>query len=203
MVVSVVVTNYNYGVHLGRCLRSLLDQSFPSDQYEIIVVDDNSTDISKTVIQAFAGDIRAIFNETNLGVGASSNIGILKARGRYVVRVDADDYVNHDFLHIAQLYLNLNPQVCDAVAMDYYEVDEDEKVIGRRDAATDPIACGIMYRIDVLAKLGLYNDQLRLGEDVDLRNRFLEAGYSLHHLKLPLYRYKRHAQSMTMQNGRS
>ncbi len=197
MIVSVVVTNYNYGIHLGRCLRSLLDQSLASELYEVIVVDDSSTDVSRTIIQAFEGDVKPILNETNLGIGAACNIGIRRARGRYVVRVDADDYVHRDFLSIVQLYLTLNRDLCDAVAVDYHEVDENEKILARGDASVDPIACGILYKLDVLTRLGLYNDQLRINEDVDLRMRFLEAGFRLHHLRMPLYRYKKHGASMT------
>lgn len=197
MIVSVIVTNYNYGYHLGRCLRSLLDQSLASDQYEIIVVDDNSTDVSRTVIQAFEGDIRTVFNETNLGVGAACNAGLCKARGRYVVRVDADDYVHRDFLQITQLYMFLNSQVCDAVAVDYLEVDENEKVLGRKNASNDPIACGILYKLDVLTRIGMYNSQLRINEDIELRDRFLASGYNIDYLRMPLYRYKKHSASMT------
>jgi len=203
MIVSVVVTNYNYGYHLGRCLRSLLDQSLQSDLYEIIVVDDNSTDVSRTVIQAFLGDVKAVFNDTNVGIGAACNIGILKARGRYVVRVDADDYVHRDFLQITQLYLTLNSQICDAVAVDYYEVDESETIIARGDASLDPIACGILYKLDVLTHLGLYNGQLRINEDADLRDRFLVGGHRLHHLRMPLYRYKKHPASLTAASVRT
>jgi glycosyltransferase involved in cell wall biosynthesis len=197
MIVSVVVTNYNYGYHLGRCLRSLLDQSLASDLYEIIVVDDNSTDVSRTVLQAFEGDIRTVFNETNLGIGAACNIGLRKARGRYVVRVDADDYVHRDFLQITQLYMFLNSQICDAVAVDYLEVDENEQVLTRKYSDASPIACGILYKLDVLTRIGMYNDQLRINEDVDLRDRFLAAGHSIDHLRMPLYRYKKHSASLT------
>jgi glycosyltransferase involved in cell wall biosynthesis len=203
MIVSVVVTNYNYGYHLGRCLRSLLDQSLASEHYEVIVVDDHSTDLSRTIIQAFEGDVRPVYNQANLGVGAACNIGIRKARGRFVVRVDADDYVHRDFLHITQLYLTLNSGICDAVAVDYHQVDENEKIIARGDASSDPIACGILYKLDVLARLGLYNDQLRINEDSDLRRRFLNAGYRLHHLQMPLYRYKKHSGSMTANAARA
>lgn len=195
--ISVIVTNYNYGNYLGRCIRSLLEQSVPKSQYEIIVVDDCSTDHSRQVIQSFSGYIRPVFNETNLGLGATCNVGLKMAVGRFAVRVDADDYVHHDFLLVSQLYLTQNYETCDAVALDYVEVDEDERVLSRRCSKAEPIACGITYKIDALTKIGLYNDKLRIHEDKELRNRFEEAGLRLHHLNLPLYRYKKHSSSLT------
>jgi len=98
MEIYVVVTNYNYGRYLGRCLRSLFAQSVERDKFEIIVVDDASTDDSSSILETFRENIRTTFNQTNRGLAYSANNGILMARGRYVVRVDADDYVHRDFI---------------------------------------------------------------------------------------------------------
>jgi glycosyltransferase involved in cell wall biosynthesis len=197
MIISVIITNYNYGNYLGRCIRSLIDQSLDKTQFEIIVVDDCSTDHSREVMQTFAGYIRPVFNERNLGIGASSNIGIKMALGRFVVRVDADDYVHRDFLLVSQLYLSMNYATCDAVAVDYLEVDDAENVLGRKNCLEDPVACGITFKMDVLAKLGLYRNTLRIDEEVDLRTRFAKEGYKIERIALPLYRYKKHPLSMT------
>jgi hypothetical protein len=117
--------------------------------------------------------------------------------GRFVVRVDADDYVHHDFLLASTLYLAQNIEDCDAVALDYLEVDENERILRRTNCEQAPIACGITFKMDVLTKLGLYNDKLRIYEDTDLRDRFLAGGYKIHRLAIPLYRYKRHPRSLT------
>jgi hypothetical protein len=105
--------------------------------------------------------------------------------------------VHRDFLQITQLYMFLNSQICDAVAVDYLEVDENEQVLTRKYSDASPIACGILYKLDVLTRIGMYNDQLRINEDVDLRDRFLAAGHSIDHLRMPLYRYKKHSASLT------
>jgi len=96
--ISVIVTNYNYGHYLGRCLRSLLSQSISRTHYEIIVVDDASTDSSRLIYDSFENEIKSIKNEKNVGLAQASNIGIRSALGRYFVRVDADDYVHPNFL---------------------------------------------------------------------------------------------------------
>lgn len=199
MIISVIVTNYNYGNYLGRCIRSLMDQSLPKNSYEVIVVDDCSTDHSRQVMQSFSGFIRPVLNEANLGLGATCNVGLKMALGRFVVRVDADDYVHHDFLLVSQLYLAMNYEFCDAVAVDYLEVDDAERVLFRKNCDTDPIACGITYKMDVLTRIGLYNAQLRIHEDIEIRKRFEEAGLVRHRLPIPLYRYKQHPNSLTAQ----
>jgi len=202
MITSVVVTNYNYGNFLARCIRSLIDQSLPRDQYEIIVVDDASKDHSRQVLKSFSGFVRPVFNETNLGLAATCNIGLKMALGRYVVRVDADDYVAKDFLLVAQLYLSENYEDCDAVALDYVEVDENEHVLCRKSPLEAPIGCGITFKMDALTRIGLYKHGLRIDEDVEMMRRFKKAGLRIHRLALPLYRYKRHSESLTVRRGR-
>ena len=198
--ITVLVTNYNYGRYLGRCLRSLIDQSLPREKYEIIVVDDASTDHSREIINSFAGYIRPVYNETNLGLGATCNRGLRMALGRFVVRVDADDYVHREFLAASELYMSLNYEYCDAVAVDYLEVDENEHVLFRRDPIEYPIACGITFKMDLLNRIGLYDGSLRIAEERDLMDRFIKGDGRLHQLAIPLYRYKKHAQSLTAKN---
>src|SRR5262245_40642218 len=93
--ISVVITNYNYGQYIRRCLRSLLNQDLDRSRYELIVVDDHSKDDSLEAIASFAavGDIRVVVNKKNMGVGGSARVGVDHSRGKYFVRVDADDYV--------------------------------------------------------------------------------------------------------------
>ncbi len=97
--VSIIVAAYNQEKYIGRCLRSLLHQTFPQDSYEIIVVNDGSTDRTAFALELFHDAIHPITNEHNLGLPASINKAILAARSPFIVRVDADDYVNTNFLN--------------------------------------------------------------------------------------------------------
>ena len=113
MKISVIVTNYNYEKWLRRCVRSLINQNF--DDYEIIIIDDCSTDNSRNILLEYQDDdkIKLIFNKSNVGVGCSSTIAAKKALGKYIVRVDADDYVHNDFLKCLYLtFLNFCPDIC-------------------------------------------------------------------------------------------
>ena len=98
--ISVVVTNYNYGTYIRRCLRSLLNQDLERSRYEIVVVDDHSKDDSLSAIESFsgAGDIKIVVNKRNLGVGASDCVGVDDTCGYTFVRVAADDYVQRHVL---------------------------------------------------------------------------------------------------------
>ena len=138
MKVSVIVTNYNYDKWIRRCIRSLLNQNF--DSYEIIIVDDFSTDNSRSILLEYQNHpkIKLIFNEYNMGVGASSTIGAKKALGKYIIRVDADDYVNNSFINVLYLCISLNNH--DAVACDYQEVDFKENILCSKSQKDEPLA---------------------------------------------------------------
>ena len=193
--VSVIVAAHNEERYLGRCLRSLLAQRFERNRYDVIVIDDASTDRTSAVLATFGDSITVLRNETNLGLPASLNRAITSTHSKFIVRVDADDYVNSAFLDVMYMFLADNPQF-DAAACDYLLVDDREEIISRRDATKEPIACGIMFRTEQLIDIGLYDESFLRHEDRDLRLRFLDR-YVIHHVPLPMYRYRRHTDNIT------
>lgn len=201
--VSVIVAAYNQERFIGRCLRSLLHQTLHASGYEIIVVDDGSTDRTAYALSLFTdrfdSPVQVIANERNLGLPASLNRGIRAARAPYVVRVDSDDFVNANFVNFLSFYLDVNPHA-DAVACDYLLLDDQEQIIERSNCNEKPIACGIMFRKQQLFDIGLYDEDFRCHEERELRIRF-EKKYSIHRLELPLYRYRRHEKNMTNNTG--
>ena len=193
--VSLVVAVRNQEKYIGRCIRSILNQTYPRGDFEVIVVNDASTDQTKFALELFDNEIRLINNEQRKGLPGSLNVGIRAARGRFVVRIDGDDYVHTEYVNILSMHLALNPWM-DAVACDYNLVTNNDEVIERVNCQEKPIGCGIMFRIDQLVELGLYDEQFLLHEDKDLRIRFLEK-HKIHRVALPLYRYRRHEDNMT------
>ncbi|MEO8192530.1 MAG: glycosyltransferase [Gemmatimonadales bacterium] len=193
--VSLVVAVRNQEKYIGRCIRSILNQTYPRADYEVIVINDASTDRTRYALELFEGEIRLINNVERKGLPGSLNIGIRSARGRFVVRIDGDDYVHAEYLNVLSMHLALNPWM-DAVACDYHLVGVNDEVLDRMSCVDKPIGCGIMFRIDQLVELGLYDEQFLLHEDKDLRIRFLEK-YQIHRVALPLYRYRRHDDNMT------
>ncbi len=193
--VSVIVPVHNQEQFLGRCLRSLVAQDFPRDGYEIVVVDDGSSDGTCHVLDLFHEEIRTLRNEVNAGLPAALNRGIRSSSSLFIVRVDSDDYVNAEFIRVLYTFLQQNHYM-DAVACDYILVDDSEVILERRNCNDYPIACGIMFRTDQLIDVGLYDEEFLLHEERDLRFRFLEK-HSIHRIEAPLYRYRRHEGNIT------
>lgn len=99
MLFSIIVPIYNVEKYLDRCLESLVNQSF--DNYEIILVDDQSTDNSLTIAEKWERDnshIKLICKKGNTGLSDTRNVGLKKAIGDYIIFVDSDDYVEKDCL---------------------------------------------------------------------------------------------------------
>lgn len=195
MLFSIIITCYNREKLISRCIRSALHQKNVNRfDYEIIVVDDFSIDKSLEKIEDFDSLIKIIKNKKNYGLAYSRNIGIKKAKGKYVVMLDSDDYLAENFLYITGLFLNSNNW--DAVATDYFKVNLKGTKIKKESAKKNPIACGILFRRKCLEKINFYNQKLRINEEVDLMKRFLKK-YKLGFINLPLYRYTKHRNSLT------
>ena len=193
--ISIIVPVFNREKFIGRCLRSLLSQTFGVNNFEIILVDDGSTDSTEKIYKTFSNDITIIKLKKNYGLPTALNKGIKSAKGRFVIRVDSDDYVNSQFLQVLYLFISENPEI-DAVACDYLLVDDKEETIKRFDCLKKPIGCGILFKTEHLVEIGLYNEKFLLHEEKELRIRF-EKKYTINRVPLALYRYRKHSSNMT------
>jgi glycosyltransferase involved in cell wall biosynthesis len=109
--VSFVVLSYNYARFIGETIQSILDQD-GGYNFEIIVVDDASTDHSHEVISSFTdARIRYLRHESNLGHAATVTDGLRAARGKYVARIDSDDRYRRTFLNEVVPVLEQKPEV--------------------------------------------------------------------------------------------
>tara|TARA_B100001057_G_scaffold77424_3_gene72305 strand:+ start:1006 stop:2265 length:1260 start_codon:yes stop_codon:yes gene_type:complete len=196
---SIIITNYNYGKYISKCIRSCINQSYDSTKYEIIIVDDCSKDNSLDLVKEYKKSFQNLVfikNKKNIGVSKSANRGLSLAKGKYVVRVDADDYINREFLKVLILFLEENQEYF-SVSCDYYLVDKSEKKISRLSYQDRPISCGIMYTKNKLKKLGGYNPKFKHREEEELRQRIKENNLKNFNINLPLYRYLRHKSNKT------
>lgn len=196
---SIVICNYNNEKYLARAIRSCLKQSLNKSKYEIVVVDDCSTDNSRAVIESFGDKIVVVYLEQNGGVANASNVGIQKALGKYIIRVDSDDYINENTLLFMSEVLNWNHDI-GFVYADHLKVEEDESV--REHVVINTLdlllrhGAGIMFRKQYLEVLGLYKPELRNAEDFDLLKRYI-SNFNGYHLRVPTYRYRQHDRNMT------
>ena len=169
--ISVIIPVYNGETFLGRCIRSLIKQRIDNEFYEIIFIDDGSTDHTQQILENYNDYIKVIRHKKNKGLAISCNEGIKKALGSYIIRVDADDYIDENFLTVLSSVLDDKPEI-GLVFPDYYHVDSQGDIIEtiRREKITheeellDLPAHGActMYRKEVLQNLGSYFLKLHL-----------------------------------------
>ena len=195
---TLCIPTFNRCHFLGRAIRSAINQTFPKDKYEIIVIDDGSTDRTDIILETFKNDIKIIKNKKNIGLSRSLNKAILKSRGKYFLRLDSDDYVNEEYINYLYTTLNLNKSEFDAVKCDYYKVDSKEVVTKKCNSEKEPIACGIIFKIDDLIDVGMYSPKKKIFEEIDLIDKLSKKkNFKIFRLPLPLYRYRMHKKNMT------
>lgn len=199
IIASIIITNYNYSAYISKCIRSCINQNFDKEKYEIILVDDNSNDDSLEKANEYKKSFKNLIilkNKKNLGVSQSANRALKVAKGKYIVRVDSDDYINHELLNVLILFLEENKEYY-SVSCDYYLVDKHENKISRVSYKESPISCGVLYVKKKLDKIGGYNSKFRHREEEELRQRANDKGYKSFNINLPLYRYLKHDNNKT------
>lgn len=209
--ISVVTSAYNGLPYLRESLRSVLKQSHRD--FELIVVDDGSTDGSWDVLCEFrARDPRIVLlrNETNSGYARSQNRAIAVAKGRYIALQDQDDVSHPDRLRRQFELLEKSPAVGVVGAWPRF-IDERGALVenasfvllSRNEDLQKRLLhsncfCGpsVMMRRSALERAGGYDPELRSAEDYDLLLRLAEVG-ELANLPGDLYHYRQHQGSVS------
>jgi glycosyltransferase involved in cell wall biosynthesis len=204
--VTVGISCYKQKRWLHRCLRSLARQTLSKENFEIIIVNDDPEESLEDVCAPLKDylNIRLIDNKKNLGLPSSLNKILSNALGKYFVRVDSDDYVSKDFLYVLSSFLEMNsgPRVLgternfQAVACDYFKVNDCGEILSRHLSSKEPIACGIMFSYESLCSVGFYNEEFKMREGHELLERY-GTRYKLYNLPMPLYKYRMHSNNRT------
>lgn len=179
--ISVLMTVYNCQKYLKTSIDSILDQSFRD--FEFIIVDDGSTDGSKKIIEDYKQKdtrIVALRNKHNIRTSRALNKGLSVAKGKYVVRMDADDWSYPDRFQKQYSYMQKHPKV--GVSGGAIEIcDEKLKVINKRKyPLSDKAARKTIFRYSpfahpatiwnakIMKKVGGYNENIPLSQDYEL-----------------------------------
>jgi glycosyltransferase involved in cell wall biosynthesis len=176
--VSVIIPTYNRAHLITEAVESVLAQTYQN--FELIVVDDGSTDNTGQVLRSFGSKIQLI-SQNNLGVAEARNIGIKTARGVYIAFLDADDLWLPDKLSSQIGFLDQNPNI-EIVYCDVYLADERGRIFSCIHAHhTDHIfpyllqknivvgsASSVMLRRTCFEKTGLFDPMLDALEDWDM-----------------------------------
>ena len=137
--VSVIIPNYNHAQYLGDAVHSVLYQTYR--QFEIIIVDDGSTDKSREVIAQFGKKVNYIWQE-NRGLSAARNTGIRNAAGEYIALLDADDMYEENFMDTMVKTLQNHPEA-GGVYCGYQFVDYENKPLPQRECRS--ITPGVLH----------------------------------------------------------
>jgi glycosyltransferase involved in cell wall biosynthesis len=176
--VSIIIPNYNHARYISDAIQSVLRQDY--GHYEVIVVDDGSTDNSREVVAQFGDRVRYIWQE-NQGLSAARNTGIRAARGDLIGLLDADDLYETDFLSKLVPILKENPDA-EAVYCGYQFVDIENNALPQKEARSIPqdqlyqalvdgnflVPESILVRRRCYESVGLFDITLRACEDLDM-----------------------------------
>jgi len=199
--VSVVIVSFNSRDDLSECLPSLFSQSY--SEFEVIVVDNSSTDGTADFVEKGFPPIRAIRNERNYGCAKGYNIGIGQSRGKYVVLLNPDTVVEKDWLRelVRVIETDKNIAACQSRLLLYDRKDtinadgNDANYLGftwcrnygKENADDEGIretlglsVCSAILRRNVLEEVGLFDEDFFMYlDDTDLGLRMQLAGYKV------------------------
>ena len=141
--VSIIMPSYNTGRFIKETIESVLDQSYPA--WELIIVDDCSTDNTDEVVNQYLVDerIRYIKNDTNSGAAVSRNRALREAKGKWIAFLDSDDLWEADKLQKQILFMKDNDYHFSYT--NYVEIDEESKVNGKSVTGPKRISKHGMY----------------------------------------------------------
>lgn len=202
--ITVYIVNYNYGKYLSRSISSVLSQTYKN--YELIIIDDGSSDKSKKIINSFKNlkIIKKIFNK-NIGLNRSNNVGLKYANGEYIIRLDADDYFHKNALKTFVNHIKKNP---DSVLIypDYFLINENGDKLARvkrenflkKVKMLDLPAHGActMFKVSTLKKVGGYDEDFNCQDGYDIWLKII-YNFKISNINKPLFYYRQHSSNLT------
>ncbi|RLG10449.1 hypothetical protein DRN73_07765 [Candidatus Pacearchaeota archaeon] len=167
------------------CINSLLKLNYPKDKYEIIFVDDGSTDGTYEILNKYP--IKVIHNKRNLGLYASKNIGIRKSKGEIIAVTDDDCVVDKNWLKNIILTYDEDAKIgsVGGVVLPYKPKTLVEKFAISQKILSQPKDCSFLLvqivptEKDVLEKVSYFDESFISGGDVDISYRIKDNGFKL------------------------
>jgi cellulose synthase/poly-beta-1,6-N-acetylglucosamine synthase-like glycosyltransferase len=178
--VSIVVPMHNASRTVEGLIHSLVNQDYPKERYEIILVDDCSTDETQRLVSNLTKNsevaIKTLTLEKDMGQAAARNHGIKNAQNEIIAFTDADTVPDKEWLKnlVEEFGSEEIAGVRGRTVTDGYELPTI-----RVAPTSGYITCNIAYRRDVLLEVDLFDEKFRCGEDSDLAHRILERGYEI------------------------
>jgi CMP-N-acetylneuraminic acid synthetase len=202
--VTVYITSYNYANYVEQAIESVLTQNF--EDYELLIFDDGSTDNTPEVLKRYEDHPKIkIFYQENSGLPKTCNNALRVSQGKYIMRLDADDYLDENALLVMSNVLDKNPNY-GLVYPDYYHISKKGKVldiirrnkIGKEDKIMDLPAHGActMTRKKCLEEIGGYDEETKCQDGYSLWMKFVQK-FKPYNVNLPLFYYRMHNENLT------
>ena len=207
--ISVIIPVYNSDKYLDKCLNSIINQKFKD--YEIIIINDGSTDNSKNIIDEFKQNHKniVIIDKENEGIGKARNDGIKKATGEYITFVDSDDYIKEDMLKTFYEFAKKNN--LDLVTGTYYKIKNNKETFFESkkfkigNVKTSPQIlfsveygpCAKLYKRQLLINNNIYFEEDKKYEDMPFVSKCLLKSQLIGQITEPYYCYLIHENSQT------
>ncbi|MBF0604180.1 MAG: glycosyltransferase family 2 protein [Nitrospirae bacterium] len=180
--ISVIVTCSHHKRWVERCVRSISHQEgMISQLLEILIIDNADDDHSKIMLENLT-----TLENCRLVSGVDLNTAIRHTLGRYLMLVRADDYLNRNCLQTMKIFLDMN-RCYQAVAVDCVTVDNQEKVLERRNGLQEDAVSGLMFRKENLIDCIQSNPRYHLEDAPRLRKDFA-ARFQIGRLEFPFYK---------------
>jgi glycosyltransferase involved in cell wall biosynthesis len=202
-IVSLYIVNKNYSIYLEKSIKSALRQSYPN--IDIIIIDDGSTDDSINIINKYKNlrQVRIIQNEKSIGLIKSSNLAIKAARGKYIIRLDADDIMDHKCVELLYAKIKTDSKAA-LVYSNYYLIDEYENIISKKkeidikkNKFRGPVlAACCLIRISSLFEVNLYDERYSRQDGYDLWYKIIR-NFNVLYINKYLFFYRRHKHNLT------
>lgn len=212
--VSVVIPTYNYGKYLPDAIESVLSQTFKN--YELIIVDDGSTDNTKEVVRPYLKNTRIRYHyQENTGQSSAKNVGIKLARGDFIAFLDADDSWLPDKLELQMKLFQANPALGVVYSRRLFIAEDGNDIYHEQPKklyAGNVLYPMFMYgnhflcsstsvvRKECFAKVGLFDQALEASEDFDLWLR-IAIHYPFDFVDKPLIKFRAGHSSVSKREG--
>lgn len=202
-IVSIYIVNHNYGRFLKQSIESVLNQTY--DNIELLIIDNESTDNSRNILLNYidSPNVRILFHK-NIGLNRTNNVAIKNTNGKYIMRLDADDYLDKNAVEIMINVFKRNSKV-GLVFPDYYLVDKEGEALSlfrRHDFSEVGLlnqpahgACTMIKRY-CLEALDGYDESYHCQDGWDLWVRFIN-NFGVASVNLPLFFYRQHGKNLT------
>ncbi len=210
--VTIYVPSHEYGHHLGQALDSILAQIYTN--WELVIIDDGSTDDTPQIAEQYVAlepnRIRLLRNEVPHGLQAIANRVLVEARGKYIMRLDADDWLDESALIVlvARAEADDSPAI---VYGGYHYVDVDGKLIGTETSnglqsesglwADPPHGAVTLVSVAALRAVGGYSTDVDAQDGWDLWFKLIKANH-VSSVTTPLFYYRQHGNSLSRSEER-